>query len=129
MDSASQPPHATVSPTLAQPRTLGLFWPLLVAAGTYAGVMALALPVGVLSDADTCWHLAAGRWIVEHGRVPDADAFSHCMPGAPWTAHEWLPVFFLGGVQLLSLGVIGEYSAKIYLETKGRSRYVVERST
>jgi hypothetical protein len=129
MESASHPAHATVPPAFAQPRTLGLFWPLTVADATSAGVMALALPAGVQSDADTYWHLAAGRWIVEHGRVPDADPFSHSMPGASWTAREWLAVFFLGGVQRLSLGVIGEYIAKIYLETKGRSRYVVERST
>jgi hypothetical protein len=129
MESASHPPHATVPPALAQPRTLGRFWPLLVVAATSAGVMAVALPAGVLSDADTYWHLAAGRWIVEHIRVPDADPFSHSMPSAPWAAHEWLAVFFLDGVQRLSLGVIGEYIAKIYLETEGRSRYVVERST
>lgn len=32
----------------------------------------------------------------------------------------------IGGVQLLSLGVIGEYVGKVYLETKGRPRFVVE---
>jgi hypothetical protein len=44
----------------------------------------------MLSDADTYWHLAAGRWIVSHGSIPRTDPFSHSMPGAPWTAHEWL---------------------------------------
>ena len=35
-------------------------------------------------------------------------------------------VCFLGGIQLLSLGVIGEYIGKIYLETKARPRYIIE---
>lgn len=38
-------------------------------------------------------------------------------------------ILFLGGMQLLSLGVIGEYVGKAYLETKGRPRYLIEKRT
>ncbi|KAB8288013.1 ribonuclease III [Bifidobacterium ramosum] len=38
-------------------------------------------------------------------------------------------ICFLAGVQLLSLGVIGEYIGKIYLETKHRPRYIIQDRT
>ena len=47
--------------------------------------------------------------------------------GIPGWASTLVPMFFLGGIQLLSLGVIGEYVAKIYMESKGRPRYIIDR--
>jgi len=38
-------------------------------------------------------------------------------------------VCFLGGIQLLSLGIIGQYVGKTYLETKHRPRYIISERT
>lgn len=38
-------------------------------------------------------------------------------------------ICFMGGIQLLSLGVIGEYIGKIYMETKRRPRYIISERT
>jgi glycosyltransferase involved in cell wall biosynthesis len=49
---------------------------------------------------------------------------SEAVPG--W-ASIVIPLFLISGVQLLSLGIIGEYLAKIFVETKSRPLYFVER--
>ena len=36
-------------------------------------------------------------------------------------------IWLIGGIQLLSLGVIGEYVGKIYSETKARPRFIIEQ--
>lgn len=78
-----------MAPTiLSTSRYTGLSWPLIVGALIY--LVFLTYGNYLLGDADTYWHLAAGRWILEHGTIPVTDPFSHSMRGAPWTAHEWL---------------------------------------
>lgn len=91
-------------------RTFGVSWPLLVAFLALLGVLGSALFNAVLADPDTYWHIATGRWILEHGSVPQNDVFSHSMPGAAWTAHEWLSELVLTGVYQVAgwpgLGVV-----------------------
>ena len=49
--------------------------------------------------------------------------FGGAIPG--WTSTV-APLYLLGGVQLLFLGIIGEYIGKIYIEVKHRPRYIVQ---
>ena len=43
-----------------------------------------------------------------------------------WTS-TLASIWLIGGIQLLSLGVIGEYTGKIYNETKARPRFIIDR--
>jgi len=45
----------------------------------------------------------------------------------PGWASSVLPIYFLGGIQILSIGIIGEYVGRIYVEVKKRPRFIVER--
>jgi glycosyltransferase involved in cell wall biosynthesis len=46
----------------------------------------------------------------------------------PGWASTVVPIYFLGGVQLLALGIIGGYLSRIYSETKQRPRFIIEKS-
>ncbi|MEM0946952.1 MAG: glycosyltransferase family 2 protein [Pseudomonadota bacterium] len=73
-------------------------------------ITAFGISVAVLSFALILYSLAV--WV--RGDV---------LPG--WTSTV-LPIYLLGGVHLVALGVIGEYIGKIYTETKHRPRYFVD---
>lgn len=45
----------------------------------------------------------------------------------PGWASTVIPIFLISGVQLLSLGIIGEYVAKVFIETKRRPPYFLEQ--
>ncbi len=45
-----------------------------------------------------------------------------------WTS-LFISIYFLGGIQLLSVGIIGEYIGKIYKETKQRPKFIIEESS
>ncbi|SAL66439.1 bactoprenol glucosyl transferase [Caballeronia arvi] len=55
-----------------------------------------------------------------------AKLFGNPMQG--W-ASTTLIIFFMGGIQMLALGIVGEYVGCIYLEVKNRPRYFVEATT
>jgi len=49
-------------------------------------------------------------------------------PGAvPGWASIVIPLYMLGGIQLLCIGVIGQYLAKVYSEAKARPRFIIEK--
>lgn len=73
---------------------------------TGAGLLVSLLSIGVAA-----WALGVRLWT------------NDALPG--W-ASTVIPMYFLGGVQLLALGVIGEYLAKVFEASKQRPRYHVE---
>jgi len=77
----------------------------------------------LLGDGDTGYHIRAGEWMLDHGRVLDRDIFSYTKAGEPWFAWEWLwDVAFawlhrqwgMAAVTLVSLLVISLTSALLY---------------
>ncbi len=58
--------------------------PLYVALAAFA--LALATPPG---DPDTYWHLASGKWMLDHGALLRADVFSSTVNGQPYSVGEW----------------------------------------
>jgi len=92
--------------------------------------------ISLAADGVTSFSIVPLRIISFVGLVVFAGAMG-CTAWALWVAlftdrsvPGWasvvLPLYFLGGVQLLALGVMGEYLGKIYIEVKGRPRYIVE---
>lgn len=63
----------------------------------------------------------SGIWVLTTRLLTD-----RAVPGWASTA---LPIYFLGGVQLLCLGILGEYLGKIYIEVKRRPPFLVEAAT
>ena len=94
--------------------------------------------LGFAADGITSLSVKPIRFITLFGAVVSALTFAmtvwslvswmrgNVVPG--WTS-EVLCVCFLGGIQLVSLGVIGEYVGKIYLETKDRPRAIISDRT
>ena len=87
----------TIITTPAQTPILNLsrLMPIQAGAALIAFAVMLFAPQ-VLSDPDTYWHLAAGEWMIAHGRVLHHDVFSFSHAGQPWQTHEWLSEVIMG---------------------------------
>ncbi|MDU5079547.1 MAG: glycosyltransferase, partial [Enterobacter sp.] len=60
-----------------------------------------------------------GAWM-----IVDTLAFSNPVRGYP---SMLVSILFLGGIQLIGIGVLGEYIGRIYVEVKGRPRYITKK--
>src|ERR1051326_679172 len=74
--------------------------PLCAAAAIYA--LLLVLGARLLNDPDVYWHIAVGRWMVEHRAFPHVDMFSATVAGAPWIAKEWLSQLLYAGAHAVA---------------------------
>ncbi|MGL6226442.1 MAG: glycosyltransferase family 2 protein [Thermoguttaceae bacterium] len=105
----------------------------------YAGVPSFSTGklIALAIDGITGFSVRPLRWIMYLGFVT---AFS-IVPYIGWAFFQYLflggsptpgwaslivTILFLGGVQLISLGVIGEYIGRIFREVKGRPLYIVQ---
>ncbi len=96
--------------------------------------------LGLAINGITSFSVAPLRFVTFTGAIVSAASFmaaiwvmvirvffyGYAVPG--W-ASTVLPILFLGGIQLLSLGIIGEYIGKIYLEVKKRPRFLIEKTS
>ena len=57
------------------------------------------ISVGPIRNYDLFWHLATGRWIVEHRALPLTDPFAVASNRVPWVNGEWLFEVALHAVQ------------------------------
>ena len=57
--------------------------------GIMFGLYALSASVEI-KDLDLWLHLKVGKFIIEHGFVPQFDVLSNSIAGKPWINHEWL---------------------------------------
>lgn len=69
--------------------------------------------------------VAAASFLYGAWMIFDTLVFGNPVNGYPSII---VSILFLGGVQLIGIGVLGEYIGRIYIESKGRPRYLIKES-
>jgi hypothetical protein len=75
------PARLPVPPSLLRPRSI------LLACVLVASVARFVVP---MADPDFWYHIATGRWILAHGRLPAHDLYTFTVPGNRWVDYEYL---------------------------------------
>lgn len=98
--------------------------------------LVLGMPFGIgtafsiFRDGDVSWQVAAGKWILEHGRIPTTDPFSFTAYGHPWVAMEWLAEIIYGsafsidsyaGLATVAAAAVIALFAILYFHLEGRA--------
>ncbi len=92
-------------------------------------VAIFVMAVREATDSDMWWHLATGRYILEHHIIPRYDVFSYTVPHHRWFTHEWLTqvamysLYHLGGKAALILATSATVTAAfalVYGQCEGR---------
>lgn len=52
-------------------------------------VLVFTMAVRVPVDTDTWWHVRSGEYILDEGKIPKTDPFSHTRFGEQWIDHSW----------------------------------------
>ncbi|MBN1201174.1 MAG: hypothetical protein JXJ20_04895 [Anaerolineae bacterium] len=52
-------------------------------------ILLFAMAVRVPTDTDTWWHIRSGEYILDQGKIPTTDPFSHTRYGEEWIDHSW----------------------------------------
>lgn len=79
--------------------------PFLAALAAFAVAIARAP-----ADPDMYWHLASGKWMVEHAAILRNDVFSSTVTGQPYSVGEWL-----GEIVLYAAYALGGWAGIVFL--------------
>ena len=90
--------------------------PYLLAGAVVTALIAL-LSFHRVAGTDIWYHMAAGRWMLDHHAIPRHNLFMYTYPHTPWVAHAYLAqvafflIYHLGGIPAIQVFVAAAYTA------------------